>query len=170
MRLLTRCGVDTGFTHQRDGFHDGIRAGCELRADGWESAETWAKLPRVVKSPFLSCHLSAVPVPIDAVIIPVRNIADATESRQRAGLGLPGVDPAALEAKLAEWLGRAVADCVTQEIPYKLVSFETLTEQPSSLFRVLRCVLPELCSWGEFSAEFTALADESRGLRDAAAG
>jgi hypothetical protein len=131
MRLLTRCGFDTGFTPESDGYNESIRAGCELQwgqnmAEDPPLKEWLDGSPRIIKSPFLSLHLPAIiegGTKIDYVIVPVRELTDATKSRLHAGLAWQSTDFATELDHLNYVLTRCIDDCLKLELPFKVLTF-----------------------------------------------
>lgn len=142
VRLLTRLGYDTGYTADADGFNPAIRAGCELIGDvDVRDPQLWARLPQVVKSPFLSTKLDQIPVPIGHVLIPVRDLDDASASRDQTGLQWAGRG-----MRQRDWLacnlGEAVATCMTRGIPFTLLQFPRLVQDAEYCLRALRGAFP----------------------------
>lgn len=143
VRLLTRLGYDTGYTPEKDGYDPDQRAGCELETNLWDTQAAWDRLPRIVKSPYLSEFLQVVPVPIEHVLIPVRDLAEVAQSRIDAGV-FWGTDEHPTAEKMAEKLGLAVAACMTRSIPFTLMQFPRLIEDARYCLHVLRGPLVDL--------------------------
>lgn len=153
MRLLTRLGHDTGFTRSRDGYHPQIRAGCErIELGEIHDAGKWERLPRIVKSPYLSVSMHLVPVPIAHVICPVRDLLEVEESRSRTNLRW--------DKTPAEVLGRLVATCTLREIPLTLMRFPDSVTDPEYCRRKLSISLDAYMDRGEFNAAFDSLQPE----------
>ena len=143
MRLLTRLGYDTGYTPEADGFNPVIRAGCELEATDWHLPETWERLPKIVKSPYLSECIDVVPVPIQHVLIPVRSLREVAESRRQSGTHWGSNEEPTAE-QMAEKLGKAVAACMTRSLPFTLLQYPRLTTDARYCLHALRGPLIDL--------------------------
>lgn len=145
VRLLTRLGLDTGYTPDREQFHPGIRAGCEHVGHGFRDPATWKTLPRIVKSPELSFHLRDLPVPIEHVLIPVRNLEEAANSRKQTRLPWKKRRMSQRDS-IAAALGEAVAACIPEEIPCTLLPFPRHVTDPDYTFETLCEVFPEIAA------------------------
>ena len=143
VRLLTRLGLDTGYTPAAENFSPQIKAGCEHTASGFRHAATWKNLPRIVKSPELSFHLGELPVPIEHVLIPVRNLDAAATSRKRNRLPWKKRRMSQRDS-IAAALGEAIAACIPNEIPCSLLAFPRHVTDPDYTFAILAAVFPEI--------------------------
>lgn len=167
VRLLTRLGFDTGFTPERDGYNPAIRAGCELSWSGnprdcAPSAEWLETAPRIIKSPYLSCHLEKMVeqgTKIDHVLIPVRDIEKATWSRLAAGLVWHSGDFEKEQANLRAVMVKCIGDCWKLGIPFTVLDFPKHVTDFGYLFGKLRKVWPEL-DRQRLSTEFLQLNQE----------
>lgn len=178
VRVLTYLGFDTGYQDAEDGYDPNVRAGMETHPRPGMTPEQIGSLPYVVKDPqlclFLPAVLDTTAFRVRRLIIPVRDLGEASASRvQRGRFGAPrsllwlsergrpevflpqGV-PRAGEAllalqrsKLAEFLGEIVATAVTRGIRYVLIPSDVIFNQPSRLFILLEEDLP-----GTSMAEF----------------
>lgn len=158
VRLLTRLGYDTGYSPEADGFTPGIRAGCEIAANGWHDPKTWENLPEVVKSPYLSLHLKQVPVPVRRVLIPVRNLDEVDQSRSAIGLDWPGISIPQRDF-LAGVLGEAVASCMDKEIPFTLMQFPRHVQDAKYCQRALATAFPDIAGKVDFTQVHASLRD-----------
>src|ERR1017187_10331562 len=82
VQLFTELGLDTGFASATDGMHQGCNAGME-----WQLEDIFKKsAPYVVKAPILAerIHevLEAPGIVVDFMIIPIRELHAAAESRR----------------------------------------------------------------------------------------
>jgi len=79
VKLLTRLGFDTGIRPYEEHFSPETRAGCEL----WLDMDDLENLPYITKAPILSFSMRKVieSTNVECVIIPIRNINVAAESR-----------------------------------------------------------------------------------------
>jgi hypothetical protein len=160
VRLLTYFGEDTGFSPERESYFGDVRAGCEHAANGWDDVALWEKLPRIVKSPYLSTSLHLVPVPIEHILIPVRDIDDATKSREGEKLHWPGVDDQ--RKKNCEVLGECIAACVTIKLPFTIIPFEVLTSNPMELLDLMSPSFTSLPSGEDFAKAYHELKPERK--------
>lgn len=158
VRLLTRLGYDTGYTVDKDGYHAGIRAGCEHRADGWQDPAVWAELPEVVKSPFLSLYLKQVPVPVRRVLIPVRNLDEVDQSRNATDLQWPGIQIPQRDF-LAGVLGEAIASCMDNSIPFTLMQFPRHVKDATYCQKALATAFPDIVQKADFAAVHKQVGD-----------
>lgn len=156
MQLLTELGLDTGFTSPHQGIYENCHAGMER--------ELWQKgLPYIVKSPWICEYLDSMQpdheIVIDHLIVPVRELFAAAESRRhvmRKTLGpeaayaeVPGglwgtTDPASQERALAERFHRLIHAAVRSEIPLTFLHFPRIVRDPDYLRRTLEGVFGAL--------------------------
>ena len=149
--LLTRLGLDTGFTE----------ADLDLPAPGFAGLEGDVRSddsPYVVKSPFLNFYIDEVlakpDIRLDVVLIPVRDLAAAAASRERvsrlaaeAGVpplgGLIGAKDAADQVQiLARQLHRLVERLSAAAVPMVIIQFPRLARDPAYLYEALHAWLP----------------------------
>lgn len=179
--LLTELGLDTGF----DGGRDLLAKPPE--ADGDDPAEppkTYFEIanaglerdvfakdnPMIVKSPFLCEQLDAViaaGIPVAHLIIPVRNLNDAAESRRRVQAATTGAQDGSgvagglwgtaladqQEAALAIRFAALVEAAVRHEIPVTFLSFPRFAQDARYCFEKLRFLFPFMRS-GQFRQAF----------------
>lgn len=164
VRLLTRLDIDTGWNRNVDGFIPSIRAGCEIQ---WGSdhhnippSPEWLETaPRIIKSPYLSRHLTALVeqgTKIDHVIIPIRDLDDATNSRLNAGLSWFSEDFEEEKRNLTETLAKCTNDCDMFQIPRTFLRFPQHVKDVDYAFVEMAKVFPEL-DRERFVAEFDQL-------------
>lgn len=134
VQLFTEMGLDTGY---RPGvaLHPVSRAGLEhdLRGDG--------PFPRIVKDPAFMYYADRVLNKVERVIIPVRQLEAAAESRRKIyrinqaidpdvpthGGGLFGMnEPALQEAVLAMAQYRMIHLLVSHGIPFEFICYESM--------------------------------------------
>jgi hypothetical protein len=151
--LLTRLGVQTGFTLQTAANENLARAGLET----WRIA---AGSPYVIKSPWLCDRIDRLlasdpSVVIDHVLLPVRALEAASESRasvqerttgSRSGETVPGglwltTDPSQQEQVLERQLARLVVSLARCDIPNTLLWYPRLAQDASYLYAKLRFLL-----------------------------
>jgi hypothetical protein len=134
VRLLTECGLDTGFTTNswRGDYHEHCHAGLErdiLAPDA----------PYIVKNPNL-CEalpeiLASGQFVIDHAFIPMRDLDSATQSRLRIGGAFNSVpgglwntdEPGGQKAILAELYHDLMLTLCAHEIPFTLLEFPRLS-------------------------------------------
>ena len=173
VRLLTRLGEDTGFTRERDGYSEELRAGCEQKAivdliDGEATRETVARMPRVVKSPDWSFVLKNLVkqgwLDVDHVLIPFRDLDLSAQSRLDVGLDwlLEGVYTEHWMKALAQAnihalaLGRTLEACWVCGLPHTVMTFPLLVQDAGYCFdRLSRAFALERT---QFNMEFEQLA------------
>lgn len=140
VRILTRLGLDTGFTLRQC-----QEAGQEIGRAGLEhpiSPETAAALPDIIKTPYIADFITRSQVegwlPLAHVIVPVRKLNQAAGSRRSVSrravqvgmnpLQAPGglwdtADPAEQEKVLAVKFHHLIEAVVEYDIPLTLLSF-----------------------------------------------
>jgi hypothetical protein len=168
VRLLTECGIDTGFTAatwQRH-FLEHCQAGLErdlLERDA----------PYVVKSPDLCETLPDILATgrfvIDHAIVPVRDLEDAARSRARIGgtnASVPGGlwgtdDPARQKEALAERFHRLMHTLAVHDIPVTLLAFPQFVSDPGYAYRKLRFLIGHIPP-DDFADIFRQVADPGR--------
>jgi len=151
VQLLTELGLDTGFSSSSSGIHPNCQAGMEHSGDCLLNGTA----PYVVKSPGLSEKLELVlestDVKIDLLIISVRDLFSAAESRRRVSAiaknpkapgGLSGTKkPGRQEAVLAEKFYRLVYTAVKHQVPTVYVYFPRIVKDPEYLYESIRPAL-----------------------------
>lgn len=133
-QLFTLLGLDTGWSVICESYDDRCHAGLEHGIN-----DPW---PYVVKSPFLCDSLDEVigkrGIVADHLIVPVRRIESAAESRRRNGRmngGIWGSDGSDQESVLAEKLNRLLVSAARREIPVTLLEFPRLATDAEYLWR-----------------------------------
>jgi hypothetical protein len=160
MRILTRLGLDTGYDPAAFAGIEGNagRAGLERKV----TRETAPSLPLIVKTPHIVDNiaeaLSEGWLAVDRVVIPVRELGAAAESRRAAtrraeargqdGLAAPGglwktSDPSGQEAVLAIQLHRLIEALAAHEVPVTFLAFPRFAWEPEHLVRGLGPYLAE---------------------------
>lgn len=170
VRYLSALGLDTHLTRHPDPrWHEAANAGLENIPIG----RNVPGLPYVVKTPWLSELIGDVlanpAIIVDAVIVPVRDLADAAASRvineQRAihaavpwmaevsastenwGVTPGGVvfslNPVDQGRLLAVWFHQLVLQLVRAEVPVVFLDFPRLAQDGAYLFEKLRHLLPQ---------------------------
>ncbi len=189
VRYLHALGLDTHIARHGDQLWDEVaQAGLENLPLGLPAGS----LPYVVKTPWLSECIDQVlaegQVAIDAVVIPVRDLAEATTSRlvverqaiQRGPLwasgaghgwrtwsGAPGgilysLHPLDQARILAMGFHHLIQRLVAADIPVILLAFPRMASDGDYLFERLRAVLPAGISADQARAAHAAVADPAR--------
>jgi hypothetical protein len=165
VQLLTRLGLDTGFKlNELNSKLDPIgRAGLEsnIREDS---------AAYVVKSPNISNYIHEIledpEIKLDLVIIPIRDIEEATESRvkvskdnlkQKGVLGqifgskrghaggmIKTSDPEKQQFILLRSLSHLLVECAKHDQPIALLHYPKLMDEPTYLYRKLKPILGEI--------------------------
>lgn len=165
--LLTHLGVDTGFTPETAEAENSGHAGLELKAIKPSG-------PYVIKSPQfcdrLDKVLSADPsIKLDCVIVPIRDISAAAESRAatqflttgaRSGSGQnvrgglwETTDPDSQKAVLERKLSALMVSIARHDIPIVMLWFPRLVKDPKYLYSKLKFLLANT-SYAEFEKAF----------------
>ena len=165
MRVLTECGLDTGFTHRtwkRDYFRH-----CHA---GMERNILLPNAPYIVKNPNLCETLPSILATgqfvIDHAIVPVRDLEAATLSRVSVGgqnSSVPGgllntSDPAAQKAVLGELFHQLMFTLAAHEIPHTLLVFPRLAQDPDYTYKRLNFLLQDV-SLAKFRRVFARVSD-----------
>lgn len=151
VQLLTQLGFDTGFANASEDIHAGCNAGMEWQVDDIARR----KAPYVVKSPALCEHIEEVlqtpGVVIDCMIIPMRDLYSAAESRRTNARNAksrkaPGAlwltkNPRKQEAALAVYFHHLVHALVKHNVPMIWLHFPRLVKDPAYLYAQLQPVL-----------------------------
>jgi hypothetical protein len=160
VQLLTELGLDTGYargTRSQDYFDH-----CAAGLEGELTAEA---SPYVVKNPAFCDSLPAILAThcfiIDHVLVPIRQLDDAANSRIRVGGqdglvpgGLLGTsDPAAQRGVLAERFHGLMHALAAHDIPHTLLHFPRLALDADYAWTKLRFLLPS-GEWTAFAAVF----------------
>ena len=147
VQLLTRLGLDTGFSDPHSRIYANCNAGME-----WDVRRRDA--PYIVKSPWLCDLLEEVlqgtEIVIDHAIIPMRDLYSAAQSRREVsnrtntslfrGRDVPGGlwhtdEPQAQEAVLLHQLYKLLYALAKHDVPVTLLHFPRLVYQPEYLHR-----------------------------------
>ena len=178
MQLLTNLGFDTGYKDPDKGWNEHARAGLE-----WDVRKDTA--PYIVKSPYFCEYAAEVlqreDIIIEHLLIPMRNLHDAAQSRRFVlesaeaklplwkrlvsrvkPLKVPGglwnfKDRRGQEALLLKMLYTLVLAASEAETPVTLLQFPKLVRDSSYLYRKLKPILGTI-SPAEFSAAFAQAA------------
>lgn len=168
--LLTRLGVDTGYTSETAVNNNIPHAGLDY---GYIKSET--PLPYVIKGPWLCVTLEDSlkrdpSLVIDCALVPMRDLKAAAESRvsvqeKTAGAQteprLPGglwltADPTEQQAVLQEQLSNLIACLARYDIPLLLLWYPRLVKDPEYLYNKLKFLLGQT-SFKEFEHVFSEL-------------
>lgn len=159
--LLTHLGFDTGF--DLDALDDGIRA--ESKA-GLEFDIRNSNCPYIVKSPwfcrFADDALSSGKLQIEHVLIPIRDLYAAAESRRRVTRESPGTaglwltdsfDDGVQEGILTENLYRLVFTLTRHEVPFSFIEYPRLVLDARYLYSGLGSLVANI-PFHEFNEVF----------------
>ena len=180
IQLLTRLGMDTGFSPESETYLTGIRAGCEWPIEINVGEETNDEIranieaaPRVLKSPNWSLALKYLLlndlIDVEHVFVPIRDLNVAARSRLDVGLdwmvldSLEGDERVQDQANiLAMVLGRVIEACFLWEVPCTMLHFPTIVTDPGYCHSKLAPVLGADITEQEFITAWTALARPSQ--------
>ncbi len=161
VKILTRAGMDTGFTEADLGNTDPIAMA------GLERDPRNIDIPKIVKTPFFwemaEEVFSSSPGKVRHVIIPIRKLQQAASSRLRVhkinvskfGIpeseaksvpgGLTGtISAAEQEVILGRQLVELIRVCSRYGVPYSFVNFPEFASDHAYLFRYLKRIFPSL--------------------------
>lgn len=163
VQLLTELGQDTGFRPGEwgDGYHEHCRAGLEHDLAAPDA-------PYILKNPALCDSLGEIlargELVIDHALVPVRDLAEAAQSRIRVGGdgktpgGLTGTaNEAEQQHVLAERFHRLVHTLAAHRIPVTFLEFPRFARDAGYTFAALRPLLPDT-TWPQFAAAFARVA------------
>ncbi|MGB0368463.1 MAG: hypothetical protein ACPGU4_03265 [Flavobacteriales bacterium] len=165
VQLLTKLGLDTGFSEE-----DVFKKLDPLGRAGLESNLREENAPYVVKSPNLSNYIHEIlessEIGLDLVIIPVRDILNAVQSRVDvsndnlneqgffkrnfgskrgfAGGMLRTSNPEKQQLILLKSLSHLLVECAKHEQKVVLPHYPRLMDDPAYLYRVLRPILGDI--------------------------
>lgn len=141
MQILTLSGWNTGYTKEQAEDADVIKGGLEW---GDPDPSDW---PEVVKSPYFCDILLGYlrnGLEVDRVIVPIRRLEDAAESRIKADRVWLDTKPSIFEntlqkqiPDLAIKLHRLLTACALYEVPVRFLFYPTWTESWLTLSKVL---------------------------------
>ncbi len=162
VQLFTKLGLDTGFSEEdfKNKIDPVSHGGLEVNLEGTD----FEQLPYLIKSPyfyqFADKILNNPKTPIDHVIIPVRNLEDATKSRIRvqeyhekeSGLKLKSdLVPGGLvmtdsiinqEVVLARQLTLLIKSLAKSGVPHTFLAFPTFANNPDYLYKAVKFLIP----------------------------
>jgi hypothetical protein len=189
VRILDACGLDTVLRQpgsMQTQWFDAANAGLET------DLATRAEAPYVVKSPLLYAAIKDLitrpSLKIDGIIIPVRDLAEASTSRiaieiaskfdplddsswdaSSSGhrLGAPGgavfsLEPMDQARLLAVGFHTLIETLLEHDVPLCLIKFPKFTTDLEYLYRQLRPFLPDTLSLAEFRERVGGLVDASK--------
>ncbi len=181
VELLTELGIDTGRDRLGLDYHENARAGFEYDIRKSDA-------PYVVKNPELSTGLREVikdnDLVIDHVLLPVRNLRDASKSRvkvledsnissaKRLFKRLKGKDPVAggpwgarslpeQEIVLGQKLSTLIVTLAELDLPFTLMHFPQIVKDGNYLFSKLKNAFPSL-DRDKFMVAFAAVAKQEK--------
>lgn len=140
VRLFTLLGMNTGYTpeNMENNVYKNANAGLEM--DNFS--------PHIIKSPKFSLKMKQLnrDYQIEMVIVPIRDIEDATNSRERNGTrsgGYPGGIRNKNEMRDENYKRIAVLmqDLVLNDIPYILLNFNRMTTDSHYLYNQLKSLM-----------------------------
>jgi hypothetical protein len=146
VQLLTQLRQDTGFRHAHEKWDEATKRGLEW--DVWDYP--WNRLPRFIKDPRLSTRLKELlgkGFLIEHVLVPVRSLEEAAESRLRRKVqwGDPDFKDAdavgGLKNLLAQVLGQLTADLITLDIPHTFLKYPLLAQDGDYLWEKISFLL-----------------------------
>jgi len=161
VQLLTRLGLDTGFTPYQEPVQAEWRAGCEHVVEGpfqppfTELTGVLAAAPYILKSPEWALSLKAFVqhglMEVDHVLIPVRDLDVAARSRLDVGLGWQVCETDDYEYQVMDQasvhalaLGRALEACLICDLPYTLLTFPRLVTDWTYCYERVTRAFPNL--------------------------
>jgi hypothetical protein len=163
VRLMTLLKLPTGFSPDKAArINLPHNAGMEFKV-GQQGAT-------IVKSPTFIQGLADIQKKYDIyVIIPIRAVKDAAESRVKNGVGAGGLwnakDQASQENVLNLLLVRGLTDIVQNDIPHVFIDFCRMIKSPEYLFGKLEYVMTKYgVSYDAFSKQYVSASNESRPL------
>jgi hypothetical protein len=149
VQLLTELGLDTGYT-RKNWSHDYFE-----HCDAGLEFDVFAKdAPYIVKNPdfceTLPALLATGKFKVDHVLVPIRELGAAAQSRIRVGGahgnvpgGLVGTaDPAAQKAVLAESFHHLLFTLTEHDIPHTLLHFPRIVRDPEYTRAKLQFLMP----------------------------
>jgi hypothetical protein len=177
-QLLTRCGVPSGMEPFEEPYRKDIRAGCEIFLEVEEGsirdvpldvqAEAYKASPTLIKAPNLSFIANGLiqigGLPVSYIIIPVRDLVEATASR--LSVGCKWNDDEELESfedtldMSTRALGMSIEAAVVNNIPYKIIHYPDFTQNKDVCREVVKEALDSVgidFSEEKFFKAFTSL-------------
>ncbi len=144
MQLLTKLGLDTGFSSTTEDVHSSCNAGMEWNIDDIFRG----RAPYVVKNPALCEHIDEIletpGIAVDCMLIPIRNLYESAESRRknfresgnRKALGALWLtkNPKKQEQALAVYFHHLVYSLTKHDIPMVLLQFPRIVKDPEYLY------------------------------------
>lgn len=137
-QLLTRLGFDTGYEPYNEQIFPGIRAGCEWVVGWYDLSKVQRRVnlenaPKVLKAPEWSLALKELfateTYPVELVILPLRDLRIAAQSRLDAGLHyLTDGTLDDQESVHALMLGKCIEACELYHVPYVILHFPKLVQ------------------------------------------
>lgn len=149
IQVLTHLGMDTGFSPSQTRIENPGYGGLEIDIAN-------PRCPYIVKWPHLCDSPDSLEgVSIDNLVIPMRDLFAAAESRRRvtreAGQGAPGglwhthsLKPGDQERILTEQLYSLVLFAAKRRVPVTFLHYPTFVRDPDYLFSALRPVFPDM--------------------------
>jgi hypothetical protein len=147
MVLLTRLSLDTGYKPYIEDFNEKIRAGCELKvfsSDLKKQRKLLKKAPRILKHPKFSQKLDLLIeknlIRVDHIIVPIRDIKEASQSRAKNNLpwAIKGLET---QEQVLTWaLGKITETASKHNIPITFLRYPKLLEDPDYCFKKLELV------------------------------
>lgn len=169
VKLLTYCGLDTGFdiadnyeikVQQRlqafgTDFDEKCRAGHELYFPPSMNRGDISKLPKVLKSPYASYQLESLltqgKINIELILIPIREMRAATKSRVRNGYGRGGqwlytgeINEEKQYAALCSVFSRLMYTVVRWDIPHVLMEYPRLATNYEYCYSKLSSIMGDM--------------------------
>lgn len=162
VRLMTLLNLPTSFSKDKAArINVTHNAGMEYKVDSGAT---------IVKSPTFIEGLADIQKKYDIyVIIPIRTVKDAAQSRVKNGVGAGGLwnakDQASQERVLNSLLVRGLTDIVQNDIPHVFIDFTRMIKSPEYLFGKLQHVMTKYAvSYESFYTQYVAASNESRPL------
>jgi len=164
VRLMTLLKLPTGFGIEKTNRVGGCNAGMELKLH--QDDAFIVKDPRFIEN--LATIVKEGKYDI-YVIVPLRNIKEAAQSRVKNGLGAGGLwnarDQATQENTLNSLLTKGLLDIVQNDIPHVFIDFNRMIKSPEYLFSKLEYVMTKYgVTYEIFYTQYIAASNESRPL------